>query len=407
MRKPLSPLQAFAQDVRGASDRAVNLDVDLVQWLSVAQAADQMSAIAPSEQYDAIRRANTLLAPFANERPSMVHDVLPSPTDEVARLAEQFRVAAESMEKAGCFEMAFTTVSAICRLTVSADYVTSSLATLHLGRIARQMNELSMAHDCYTMTLATTTRERDAPLAARGHIGLALLHDMRGNHPAARAEYERASALAVPNGRTYVMANQGLMTLALAAGRLADALIAGWALHDATANDFDARTSAISDMAVLAMHAGFLRAARSGFTFALGMSEVPRIRLDTLAGAVRAASRVNDFASVSRLTDQLEQVIRRANVPHQEAFARLCTAESWAFVSGLTRAEFYADACASICQTHGFHEFAFRVEKMRAAWADGDLRFVATANDVPVIGSREEPAVSHGLERLESLAVTV
>ena len=103
----------------------------------------------------------------------MVQAALPEPKVPIPRLAERFRVAAEAMENAGCYELAFTTVVAICRLTAHGDAVTATLATLHLGRIARQMNDFPSAQDCYDRVVSRATRKRDAPLAARGHIGQA------------------------------------------------------------------------------------------------------------------------------------------------------------------------------------------------------------------------------------------
>src|SRR6185369_15096175 len=103
MRKPLTPLQAFAEDARKAAERSVDVGDVLVSWLSVAQTADQISALRGSTRDLALAQAAPMLQPFADARPSMVHDAQPAPTNDVARVAEQFRVAAESMEKAGCF----------------------------------------------------------------------------------------------------------------------------------------------------------------------------------------------------------------------------------------------------------------------------------------------------------------
>uniref|UniRef100_UPI00356AF783 hypothetical protein n=1 Tax=Gemmatimonas sp. TaxID=1962908 RepID=UPI00356AF783 len=124
MRKPLSPLQAFAADAGSATDRGADLGGQIMSWLSVAQSADLLSAsgAAPSEQ--ALAQSTALLAEFSDQRPSMVHDALPAPTVLIPQLAERFRVAAEAMEIAGCYELAFTTVAAVCRLTAHADAVT-------------------------------------------------------------------------------------------------------------------------------------------------------------------------------------------------------------------------------------------------------------------------------------------
>ena len=156
MRKPLSPLQAFAEDARHASERASDVGDALIPWLSVAQSANQLSSVTGTSRSSALDAAQTLLEQFASSRPSMRHDARPAPTDQLGVVAERFRVAAEEMERAGCFELAYTTVSAICRLTARADYVSAALATVHLGRIARQMNDGVDSLQCCSVDAAGT-----------------------------------------------------------------------------------------------------------------------------------------------------------------------------------------------------------------------------------------------------------
>ncbi len=407
MRKPLSPLQAFAEDARVAAARSVDVGDALVSWLSVAQTADQLGALGGRLRDDAMQQARAMLQPFADDRPSMRHDARPAPDAGVARIAEQFRVAAESMEKAGCFELAYTTVSAICRLTAGADYVSVSLATAHLGRIARQMNDLSTARDCYTTMLTTSMRERDGPLAARGHIGLALLHDMRGNLQAAQAGYLRALELAVPSGSTAVAALQGLMTIALVGGRLADALLYGWRLYDATADDFDGRTCALADLSVVALRAGFFEAALRGFEHALTLSQVPRVRLVALSGAVRAAARLGDADRVARFERETLHDIARANLPFEATFGYLCLAEAWAVLGVSETAHQRLTEGRALADRYDYHEYRFRAEALAASMLQAPTAnpaAISAGETVPPVESRQEPAVRAGIRRLEALA---
>lgn len=408
MRKPLTPLQAFAEDARNASERASDAGDALIPWLSVAQSADQLSSVTGPSRSLALKAAQTLLHAFATERPSMRHDARPAPADQLGQVAEQFRVAAEAMEKAGCFELAYTTVSAICRLTARADYVSAALATVHLGRIARQMNELSTAEDCYATMLNTSMRKRDGPLAARGHIGLALLLDMRGNLPAAEAEYLKALGLAIPGLAAHAAASQGLMTLAISGGRLADALIYGWQLYDATENDPEARMAVLSDLSVVALHAGFFAAALQGFEHALTLSKVARVRLDALAGAIRAAARVGASSRVEELDRDVLVCIARANLPHGEAFALLCAAEAWAVIGNRPTALERLNSSLDVSNRHGFNEYRFRADALSETWKrDGLERSAAEAvvTATPMRGTRREPAVDAGMRRLEALSV--
>jgi len=407
MRKPLPPLQAFAEDARHASERTSDATDDLVTWLSVAQSAEQLSILSGSTRDAALQRAERLLATFAHQRPSMCHDVLPAPTDQLGQVAEHLRVAAEAMERAGCFELAFTTVAAVCRMTAHGDYVSASLATVHLGRIARQMNDLVTAQDCYGSMLETSLRERDGPLAARGYIGLALIQDMRGNLPAAEAQYLEALKVAVPMGAAYVAACQGAMTIAISRERLADALLYGWKLHDATAGDVDARAAALSDLSVVALRAGFIDAALKGFEHALSLSQVPRVHMVTLAGAIRAAARRGDVEAVVRYDANLLKDIARANLPHSATLVLLCAAEAWALVGEHGRADDRLAEGVSLARRFGFHEYVFKAEQLASEWQEARARRVPVTNlvlDPAIRCDPDDPYVEDGIHRLEALA---
>lgn len=406
MRKPLSPMQAFAEDTRSATARDVDIGAAIVVWLSVAQTADQLTSRNVKTRERAMDSVGTVLKAYADGRPTMRHDLQPPPTDALAQVAERFRVAAEAMEQAGCFELAFTTVAAICRFTEKADYVTSALATVHLGRIARQMNDLSTAHDCYMQMWNTAMRERDGPLAARAKIGLALIHDMNGNLPAAEREYLAALALAVPNRATYASACQGLMDISISRGKLADALLYGWQLYDATENDFDARTSAVSELSVVALRGGFYRAALQGFEHALTLSQVPRIRLVALSGAMRALARLGNEERVRFLDAEVMAAIAQANFPHVAAMVLLHAAEAWAVVAQLATARTRLNQGLALAEQFGFHEYVFKAEALAAHWTRVEgtkIPMVEQLLEAGYVGDVPSLACEVGIHRLSLL----
>lgn len=408
MRKPLSPLQAFAEDARLAAERKSDVGDEMVTWLSIAQSADHLATIPGAQRERAIEMARELLVPFASRRPTMVHDVLPAPTAAVDTLMEQFRVAAEAMERAGCFELAFTTVSALCRLTSKENYVTSSLATLHLGRIARQMNDLSMAEDCYTTMLSVSTRERDGPLAARGHIGLALLHDMRGNLPASEKEYLLALELAAPLRGAYTSACQGLMSLAMNGNRLGDALIYGWKIYDASEHDVEARSAVLGDLAGVALRAGFPEAALRGYTSVINSVNLPRVRMISLAGALRASAHLGDASAVSRFDEALLSEVARANQPHTATMLLLYASEGWALVGNLEVARNRLASSREISKRYGFNEYLFRADSLEATLfkrMDESAKPSSSTQRAAATVTRNDPLVEFGIGRLEALAV--
>jgi hypothetical protein len=231
---------------------------------------------------------------------------------------------------------------------------------------------------------------------------------MRGNLPAAERGYLKALDLAVPFQSTYVSACQGLMSIAIGKGDLADALLYGWRLYDATEVDFDARTSALSDLAVVAMNAGFHDAALRGFEHALTRAIVPRIRLDALAGAMRAAARIGDARKLSRFDIDARKNIARANLSHGAAFALLCAAEAWARIGNRSTARDRLTACLDLSTRFNFHEYRMRADALAERWEREDTD-ASTAEavevEVPLRGSRLDPAVDVSISRLEALSV--
>lgn len=408
MRKPLSPLQAFAEDARTGIERAFDESAELVTWLSLAQAADTLSNLRATDRIVALGQAKELLLPFASKRPSMVHDARPAPVDEISVVAEQFRVAAEAMEMAGCFELAYATVSAVCRLTSHSEYVDTALATTQLGRIARQMNDLATAEDCYTSMLSTCVRKRDGPLAARGHIGLALLQDMRGNLPAAKQGYFKARGLAVPMGPTYAMACQGLMTISIDGDQLADALIYGWDFFDASEGDIDLRASALADLSVIALRAGFYEPALAGLEHALTLSQTPRIRMVVLAAAIRAAARLGNVAKVQGYDANLEINIARANFPYVASMVLMYSAEAWGVLGQFEAANARLQRSLRLAEQFGFEEYVFRGEALAESWTRArrnEIRLGDIVVEKPIKGDRYDPQVVTAIHRLELLSV--
>lgn len=404
MRKPLTPLQAFAEDARLAAERGSDVGDEMVVWLSVAQAVDRLAGAPAREQPAVISEARQLLAPFATRRPTMTHDAKPAPVDSLDILFEQFRVAAEAMELGGCFELAFTVVSAVCRLNASHGYVGAMLATTHLGRIARQMNDYSAAEDCYSNVIATGARERDGPLQARGHIGLALVYDMRGNMPATEAEYHRALAVAAPLGTCAIAAWQGLMSMAMVRGQLADALLYGWKIYDAAGDDIDARIGVLSDLSIVAMQAGIMAPAINGFKQALSMCTTPRQRLPVLSGALRAAARVGDVPMAVAYDDDLLLTIRRANQPYMAAMTLLNAAEGWLWLRELDRATARVATARELATRYRYAEYEFRADELDRQIAQERKTVSPSPVENFVPGEVDGGLAMHrGIRRLEAL----
>lgn len=370
MRKPLSVLQAFQEDADGAAARAVELGPHLLDWVAAAQLACDLAAHVTESVPHASARvatlldADPLLQSVSARRPSMVRDGYPAPDDPVSALAERLRVHAEAMEQNGCFELALTTVSAVCRITSATNAAAHSLATLHLGRIARQMSDFESAEDCYRAAISRALHIREPPIAARGHIGLALVQDMRGNFPKAIKHYRQALRYAVTGGGAWTQAHQGLMSIAVGMDQLGDALEHGWAVYDANDTDSETRASVLSELALVALKAGFPGPARQGWTHTLTISDTPRVRVLVWAGIARAAARMADNSAVLDAARQVEIEAARANLPHDRALALLRTAEALFHIGDVSAATGLLGTVGSLAQAHRFHELAWHAERL-------------------------------------------
>ena len=373
--------------------------------MSVAQLAERLAAARGDTRAAALAEAELRLEAFAHPRPTMVHDAQPRPSDPVGKVAELLRAAAEEMERAGSFELAYATVTGACRLTAGADYVSASLATLHLGRVARQMNDYAVAKDCYDTMLSVALREQDGPLAARGHIGLALLHDMKGNLPAAEAEYKRALRMATPMRGAFASASQGLMSLALTRGQLADALLYGWNVYDASADDTEVRAGVLGELSSVALSAGFYEAALKGYLFASSLSNVPRLHVVVASGVIRAAARLHEMVLMRRYDVRLLDDIARANQPHTAAMCLLFAAEGWVFVQDFTTARERLDHGRALAEQFGYFEYVFRADAIARSMEEttssvGYATSSADGFDAELPKGVVSRALRHGIGRL-------
>jgi len=407
MRSPLPAFQAFAHDARARSADSGDLDERLSAFLAVTKAAERLSTIMRDQQASYVAGLGADVLPPSNARPSLTHDVQRAPVDALACLAERLRVEAEQMERSGCFEMAYATMSAVCQLAARSDLTTRTLATVHLGRVARQLGDLETAVDCYQTAADESLRERDGPLAARAFVGLGNLAYMRGNRPAERSMFERALSLAHPGGAAEAAASQGLMLSALAERRLIDALLHGWRAFDLTAPESEERVMIVGNLATASLHGDFAAAALRGFLHVLTLTNTARIRLPTIGGAIRAAARLREDGRVRSLNHDGDIEAERARMPFETARFLLYAGEAWATIgdSDFARRRFQ-DAIA-IATQYDYFELRLRGEDALEALERNQLvkptvnRTAAQMHEY----SDEHEVVRAGIGRLEALSV--
>ena len=115
MRSPHPAHHAFAHDARMAAGLD-DADERLPQFLAITKMAERLSGLDAADRDAYLGSLAGELLPVTTARPTLVHDAQGEPTDSLARLSERLRVDAERMERSGCFEMAFATLSAVCQM---------------------------------------------------------------------------------------------------------------------------------------------------------------------------------------------------------------------------------------------------------------------------------------------------
>lgn len=363
MRSPLPALQAFAQDARSIASDDARAD-RLAEWLAVAKAAERLSALAVDERASYLEALSGDLLPADGTRPTQRDDTTGPPQDPTARLAERLRFAAEQMERGGCFELAYATVSAVCSMTHASARASRLLATMQLGRIARQLGDLDAATDCYEKVSTVALHERDGPLAAFGFIGLGNVARNRGNRPAERQLFERALSLAHPGGSMELAASLGLMNVAMSEDRHVDALLHGWRAFDLAGGSADDQAGILTNIALTSLRADFAEAALKGLRHALSLTSTPRLRVSAHGGAIRAAARLRRRDEVERSDRDGERDAERAGIPFETARFCMFAGEAWLMLDEIERARVRLEGSLALASRFGFHEVAMSAENV-------------------------------------------
>lgn len=404
MRAPLTPLKAFVHDAANLGRAGTNTASDdprLTQWLAVAQAAERLANLAPAQRSEYAATLATRVLPDRDERPTQIEGDGRIPTDALGRLGERLRLEAEDMERAGCFELARTTVASVCQMLAHAPLTGRLLATAHLGRVNRQIGDLPAAVDCYSTVTEQGKAANDGPLAAHGFIGLGNVAHHRGNRPAQKSFFEQALGLAAKGGPVELSARQGLAITAYQEGHLADALLHGWRAHDLAPPNSIVQFEVLVNLADTALYAGFFTAALAGYEFVIQRCTVTRVLVPTIYSGLRAASRTGNRAQVDSLEALGKAEINKSSAKHDEASFYFWAAEARHNLGDYERARELVNQCLQIANKHEFHELRVRGELL----LDAKPGTPATKPEGPVFNfDAANPVVQVGIGRLTALS---
>jgi len=361
MREPLMPMVAYETDVRDGA-RWVGHPTQPHGWFSITHIAVRVASLPPEHRLRFLQTLPDELLPDPARRPTHVDHDQPRSDDPFVLASEQFRVAAEDMERDLCFEMAYATVSAAAQIVARHDAASALSATNHLARIVRQLGETATAEEMYQQ-VAEEADQRGFPCVAGYALGgLGNLAIMRGNRPAQLQLFSRALAVARLDSPLESVARWGLMNHALAMNSLADALLHGWRVYDLSASD-EERAGVLHNLASVALRAHFITEALAGLEGALRLAKTARVWLSVAATAAEAAGRGGRIS----LLMTLEEGGRRhggAPIPFEHGQWLLGLAQGWTMLGGLEAAERFTREARDLALRHEFHELSFRAEEL-------------------------------------------
>lgn len=404
MRAPLTPIKAFVHDAEKlgkAGSANPQDDPRLPQWLAVAQAAERIAELTPTQRSEYVQSLGGSVLPERAGRPTQTEGDGRSPTEIVAQLAERLRLEAEDMERANCFELALTTVSAVCRMLANASLPSRLLATAHLGRVNRQIGDLNAAADCYRTVTTEAEVACDNPVGAHGFIGLANVAHARGNVPEQKGFFERALELAAKDSTAEFLAHQGLALVATSQRHLADALLHGWRAHDLAPPESELQLAVLINLARTALEAGFNDASLTGFQFVIDRTSITRLRMPALGGAILAAANGGKTEAVLRFEAEGRAIIEGGAPPFEVARFCLWTAEAWHTLRVHPKVKPLLQESLSLADTLGFHELRMRAEQLLAA----DSKAAKASESTFLSVDHSDPIVKDGIGRLEALPV--
>ncbi len=402
MREPLLPMQAYETDV-GDGRRWLGHPTQPQGWFSVTHLAYRVAAIPLDDRLPFLATLPESALPDPTRRPTHLDHDGPRTYNPFAIAAEQFRVAAEEMEREGCFEMAYTTVASAARIVVRSDAAGALSASNHLARIARQLGDLATAQEIYESVVEEAGRRGFRSVRGYALAGLGNIATMHGNRPAQHRYFSEALAVAPTGSALEAAARWGLMNHALATESLADALIHGWRAYDLATTD-DERAGILSNLASVAFRGRFLEAAISGYENALRMARPTRLWLSIAASAAEAAGAGGRESLLHRLEEEGRRHGGAAAIPFEQGQWLLGLAQGWAATGAEAPAVRFAREARTLALFHEFHELAWRADELLDRVTARAADMVEEEHSIPDVESLPE-STRVGLARLRTVTV--
>jgi tetratricopeptide (TPR) repeat protein len=342
-------------------------------WLRLVTALERAAQLAPRRRPAHFRRAAATWADAA--------DYLDEPryAGAAARLA-RWRSAdptlpllrallwtVEQPEAAGYTRLALAGYSALARL-VPPDERRAGYVLAQSARALRTLGDLDGARERYETSERIAARHRDRWLRVRSAIGLGATHHQHGNHPAARAVFQRVLTRGSPDPRFTAAAHHGLLLSATASGANDEALAHAWYLLRASRDGHVPRVDAWLLMAEVCARLSRYRAAAHLAHAALRHATRPDDIAVALEILVEVATDTGDLQTGRQHADALRGRVGSGASAYDDvrsllalaAFEHAC-GEQHGAQHDLGRARARAAAL-------GLHELVFRADALASGW---------------------------------------
>ncbi len=381
MIRALPPLIAYREDLDRFPGRETFGSFDGV-WLAMAHVLEFLSGLAPHERPEVAANFGRGLVEMlsaemsredgqarSSETLSGLADVLVR-SDEAAaneRIAEACLRVIEEITDTGADLLSF---SALLHTRMAFADITPRLLGRLLtqqGRVARQYGDLATAQDFFDAVVGLAHENADAEIEARGLYGAAGIALMRGNHPAARQQYEAAlqAASRAQSEELIGLAHRGLLVIHATAGEFESALVHGGEALRRSPPSATSHAELLANLAAVCSDVGHHEAALAAYTAASRLGAPARVTLPCLGGAAQAAARLGRRNVLRVLARRIDERVQTGAPPYESATVLLDLATAHQ-LCGDARALEYAQRARALANEHQFFEMQYAADQILA-----------------------------------------
>lgn len=237
--------------------------------------------------------------------------------------------AVEQGEAEGAVRLTYNALYSLSSVVPDAD-TRQGYAGAHAGRVLRTLGLLEQALRAFEEADLRAQHAGDEWLSVRVKLGLGVICQARGNHPAAREIFGAALERARPFVDLSIGAHLGLVSVARANEEYGVALEHGWLALQSARGDKRAEVEALTILAALSIDVGEFRAALASCRLAAAKGTNRQIHWELLRYSVQASLGLGDEEGVRANLPSLIAAVESTPDPWQEAQGRQVIGEVFA-----------------------------------------------------------------------------